>query len=111
MESLNLTQDWIFQQDNDPKHAAKLTQNWFRINDVNVLKWPSQSPDLKPIENLWKESKMKIHKRKPKNVTELKQICMKEWKNITPNICKKYIGDYSKRLHAVICNKGYVTKY
>ena len=41
VESLNLTQDWIFQQDNDSKHTAKLTQNWFRINDVNVLKWPS----------------------------------------------------------------------
>ena len=72
VESLNLTQDWIFQQDYDPKHTVKLTKNWFRINDVNVLKRPSQSSDLNSIENLWKELKIKIHKREPKNVNELK---------------------------------------
>ena len=111
MESLNLTQDWIFQQDNEPKHTVKFTQNWLRINEINVVRWPRQSPDLNPIENLWKKLIIKIHKREIKNVTELKQICMEEWKNIAPNTCKKSVRDYSKRLHAVICNKGYATKF
>uniref|UniRef100_A0AAQ4RHL8 Transposase Tc1-like domain-containing protein n=1 Tax=Gasterosteus aculeatus aculeatus TaxID=481459 RepID=A0AAQ4RHL8_GASAC len=47
---LRLGRRFIFQQDNDPKHTAKITKEWLRHNSVNVLAWPSQSPDLNPIE-------------------------------------------------------------
>ena len=96
----NLDADWVFQQDNNPKHSAKATKRWFVKHNVNVLQWPSQVADLNPIEDLWRELKVKISKRQPRNLKELKQICKEEWSKIPSKMCHNLISNYRKRLHA-----------
>ena len=53
--------------------------NWFQRKKIKLLEWSSQSPDLNPIEHLWKELKMRIHKRAPQNLKEIQRQSV--WRN------------------------------
>ncbi|KAG2457009.1 TC1A transposase, partial [Polypterus senegalus] len=108
---LRLGQRFIFQQDNDPKHTAKISKEWLQDNSVNVLECPSQSPDLNPIEHLWRDLKMAVHQCFPSNLMELERCCKEEWVKLAKDICAKLVASYSKRLEAVIAAKGASTKY
>ncbi|KAL0154417.1 hypothetical protein M9458_050266 [Cirrhinus mrigala] len=77
-QDLRLGRRFTFQQDNDPKHTAKITKEWLHNNSVTVLEWHSRSPDLNPIEHLWRDLKMAVHQRLPSNLTELERICKEE---------------------------------
>ena len=58
---------FIFAQDNAPTHTANIVQDWLRNwvedNSIQVVDWPPYSPDLNPIENLWKLLKEGICER------------------------------------------------
>uniref|UniRef100_A0A8C7V8D2 Tc1-like transposase DDE domain-containing protein n=1 Tax=Oncorhynchus mykiss TaxID=8022 RepID=A0A8C7V8D2_ONCMY len=82
----------------DPKHTARATKEWLRKKHFKVLERPRQSPDLNPIENLWRELKVHVAQQQPQNITALEEICMEEWAKIPATVCENLVETYRKRL-------------
>ncbi|KAF2882978.1 hypothetical protein ILUMI_23206 [Ignelater luminosus] len=45
--------NWKFQQDNAAVHTSRLGKQWFSDRNVDLLGWPSKSPDQNSKKNLW----------------------------------------------------------
>ena len=102
--TLKMCRGWVFQHDNDPKHTAKATKEWLKKKHIKVMEWPSQSPDLNSIENLWRELKLRVAKRQPRNLKDLEMICKEESTKIPPEMCANLVTNYKKRLTSVLAN-------
>lgn len=104
-------EDFIFQQDNDPKHTSKLLKDFFTQNNINLLPWPAQSPDLNPIEHVWAHMKKEVAKYNPKNKQELKERLQQVWDAIDPEFLQRLVSSMCNRTKAVIEAKGMHTRY
>lgn|SRR5215470_2064560 len=104
---------FIFQQDNDPKHASGLLQEWFEDNEIQVLDWPSQSPDVNCIEHLWAYLKRKLgeYETHPRSIHELWERIEVEWEKIPQEFCINLIHSMPRRIEALLKAKGGYTKY
>lgn len=98
----------IFMQDNAPSHSAKETKDFLKHNGIITLNWPSRSPDLNPIENIW--SLFKDHLWNVKDKIKNKEDCWREIDIYCQSINSKTINDLFSsmvdRMQKTISKKG-----
>lgn len=103
----------IFQHDNDPKHTSKISKENLKDLKLKVMEWPSQSPDLNPIEHFWDhvsrqlKSKHSLFATKNQLWEEIQEILKEE----NENLCKKLISTMQERVIDVIKAKGGYTRW
>ena len=98
-------------QDNAPCHTAKSVKTFLSEEDVTVMEWPAQRPDMNPFENIWKLLNERAKEKNPRNVEELLTILKGEWEVILVDECKTLIRLWSKICQSVIESKGLHIKY
>ena len=58
----------ILQFDNDPKHRSLKALEFYKENNIKIINWPSNCPDLNPIENIWAKIKNKLCRHELDNI-------------------------------------------
>ena len=68
-------------QDSAPCHTAKLTKRFLDSHNIPTIKWPANSPDLNPIENVWGYLKEKIVGKHNMTVSSVEKAVKEYWTN------------------------------
>lgn len=111
IEDLFPDDDYMFMQDNDPKHTSKVVQRWIR-DEINTIDWwPANSPDLNPIENLWSILNRRCRHRTCNNAQSLFETLQTAWNTFTEVELTKLVDNMPKRMEAVLKAKGGPTRY
>uniref|UniRef100_A0A1I7WMR7 DDE_3 domain-containing protein n=1 Tax=Heterorhabditis bacteriophora TaxID=37862 RepID=A0A1I7WMR7_HETBA len=95
---------FTFQQDNATIHASRSTKTWLQDNSVATMDWPSRSPDLNPIENLWAILVRRIHvdNRQFETAKDLQSVICKAWNEVDESVIKNLVNSMPERIFQVI---------
>lgn len=98
--------EWTLQEDNDPKHLSNLSKNWKNEHLIDRMDWPSNSPDLNPIENIWRILKVKVRKLHPQNLSQLKAAILLSWRELPLNLAQNLVDSMPTRINKLIQADG-----
>ena len=103
----------VFQHDNARPHTARFIQDFLRQQGINVLPWPSKSPDLNVIEHLWDELGRRVRRRQnvPQNVRQLAIALQQEWDNIPRRTGRRLCCSMRSRPRECVQRAGGHTQY
>lgn len=98
---------WLFQQDNATPHTANDTLNKLQELGINLLEnWPSASPDLNIIENIWAIMKRRLAEKQVKTFQQMKQELLNVWNSISYQTINALVDSIPKRIQEVVKKQG-----
>ena len=103
----------FFQHDNAWPHTARITRDFITMNNVQVLNWPSWSPDLNPIEHLLDELDRRVRQRDPQPQTLPAMLVAlgAEYQLIPRHFIWNLVQSMGSRCQATIDANGGHTRY
>ncbi|KAG6583105.1 Transposase [Phytophthora cinnamomi] len=103
----------VFQHDNASIHTSGATKEFLKEENVDVMDWPAQSPDLNPIENMWGVLTRAVyaHGRQFQTREDLIETIKASWAAIGQDLITKLVESKPKRCIATLELHGAKTKY
>ena len=117
--------DLKYQQDNASPHTARRTKEWLKeiaeTNGLTLMEWPSNSPDINPIEHLWAYLKFELHrlykntatlKGSPATIRAAMRLQLHDlWWKILEEVLNHRVNNMPHRVQALLEAKGWYTRY
>ena len=100
-------------EDGASAHRAKATQAVRDEYGMESLIWVASSPDLNPIEAIWRKIKVRLNKRADR-ATTAEGVCrqiQEEWAKLTRSEILELVDSMPDHIQAVIAANGGHTKY
>jgi transposase len=98
----------LLAMDNAGPHKSYYTKIILDLYGIIQLLWPPQSPDLNPIEQIWKYIRQQIRQREhyPENKEQMFKAWEEEWMKVPQHIINHRISKILKRAQQVLDNDG-----
>ena len=98
--------------DNDGRHQTAVWKAFSAKKRLNQFsRWPSNSPDLNPIENLFAWMKKFVERKLPTNEQSLRAAILEAFNNIPLEHTVHSMDSMRARLQQVLSGNGARTKY
>lgn len=110
--NLNVQPKIYLVQDNCSIHVAKQSKEFFKNQQFERIDWPSKSPDINLMENIWKMLSDLIYSNsQPKNLKNLKERLFEAVDQINSerrDISRNLYHTFKERLTKILITKGHL---
>lgn len=103
----------ILMEDGAPIHKAIVAKKWRERHGITKMVWPAQSPDMNPIENIWKILKDEVQKKFQQGMSleTFKEVIVEAWNSIEIEKINSLIEGVPERLECLRKNRGRSTRF
>ena len=115
IESANIENDlnnmygagkYLFMQDGAPAHTSVISSLFLQKRMSYIKLWPSNSPDLNPIEHLWGAIKRILKTKQISSKTDLLNTVKEIWVQFPQEVINRLVLSFHGRLRTVIQENG-----